>query len=425
MCNNCVIELTNEIEEYINYQTGEVLDLEKVSKLKDNVGLKINPNIWCEWNFEKNGELGFDIWEMTKGSKKKAWFNCIKCKSDCLQDYQFKVNGVGCPYCRGLKANHTNSLATLNPELALEWHPTLNGDLTPHDVTSKSNKKVWWLGTCGHEWEAKIANKTNGTKCPYCSPFRKKVLKGFNDMWTTNPELAKLLANPDDGYNYTYGSHAKVDWKCQDCGEIIKNKTICDINIDGLSCNICSDSVSYGEKITYNTLKALNINFETQKRFKWLSNRYYDFYIPSLNVIIETHGIQHYKQTTRKGARTLQEEQSNDKYKYDLAIQNGIKPENYIVIDCRKSEIMFIKENILSSKLNEILDLSTIDWEIVIKNAKKSNHIKFLELWENGLTLAEISKETGVTRDTISRVLRNFTSIGICDYKSRKKESAL
>tara|TARA_B110000285_G_scaffold180449_1_gene203483 strand:+ start:85 stop:225 length:141 start_codon:yes stop_codon:yes gene_type:complete len=36
------------------------------------------------------------------------------------------------------------SLAEVNPELAEEWHPTKNGELTPFDVTKGSNKKVWW-----------------------------------------------------------------------------------------------------------------------------------------------------------------------------------------------------------------------------------------------------------------------------------------
>ena len=37
----------------------------------------------------------------------------------------------------------------------------------------------------------------NGLRCPVCS--NRKVLKGINDLWTTNPELAKLLVDPEDG----------------------------------------------------------------------------------------------------------------------------------------------------------------------------------------------------------------------------------
>ena len=49
-----------------------------------------------------------------------------------------------------------NDLATVNPNLAAEWHPSKNGSLLPSQTTAGSNKKVWWLGKCGHEWEREI-----------------------------------------------------------------------------------------------------------------------------------------------------------------------------------------------------------------------------------------------------------------------------
>jgi len=56
----------------------------------------------------------------------------------------------------------TNSLATQYPELATEWHPTKNGNLTPSDVVAGSHKKVWWKCAKGpdHEWEAALRNRT-------------------------------------------------------------------------------------------------------------------------------------------------------------------------------------------------------------------------------------------------------------------------
>ena len=60
-------------------------------------------------------------------------------------------------------------LATVNPTLAAQWHPTLNGDLLPSQVAPRSHKKVWWrCPTCGHEWTAMIANRSRGTGCPQC-----------------------------------------------------------------------------------------------------------------------------------------------------------------------------------------------------------------------------------------------------------------
>ena len=54
-----------------------------------------------------------------------------------------------------------------HPELAEQWHPTKNGDLTPQDVVSGSHRKVWWkCPDCGYEWEASIANRSRGRGCP-------------------------------------------------------------------------------------------------------------------------------------------------------------------------------------------------------------------------------------------------------------------
>ncbi|MBQ9612626.1 MAG: zinc-ribbon domain-containing protein [Lachnospiraceae bacterium] len=46
--------------------------------------------------------------------------------------------------------------------------------MTPHDVTKGSKKRVWWKCLNGHDWEAIIANRTKGSKCPVCS--RKRLM---------------------------------------------------------------------------------------------------------------------------------------------------------------------------------------------------------------------------------------------------------
>ena len=48
-----------------------------------------------------------------------------------------------------------NSLAEVHPELVSEWSEK-NLTLTPDDITFGSNKKVWWRGACGHEWQASL-----------------------------------------------------------------------------------------------------------------------------------------------------------------------------------------------------------------------------------------------------------------------------
>ena len=67
---------------------------------------------------------------------------------------------------------YKKSLAETHPEIAKQWHPTKNGDLSPNNVTPGSNKKVWWKCDKGddHEWIVRIGDRVNyQTGCPICS----------------------------------------------------------------------------------------------------------------------------------------------------------------------------------------------------------------------------------------------------------------
>jgi len=116
-----------------------------------------------EWNLTPNN--------VTSGSGKKVWWKCEKGHEwDAIIGNRAK--GRGCPYCAGKLVYEDNCLQTLKPDIAKQWHPTKNGNLTPKDVTIKSDKKVWWLCEKGHKWDAKIGNRTNGTGCPHCHKFK-------------------------------------------------------------------------------------------------------------------------------------------------------------------------------------------------------------------------------------------------------------
>ena len=54
------------------------------------------------------------------------------------------------------------SLAETHPEVAKQWHPTKNSELTPFDIGAGSNKKVWWKCDKGddHEWMSYIYNRS-------------------------------------------------------------------------------------------------------------------------------------------------------------------------------------------------------------------------------------------------------------------------
>ncbi len=277
---------------------------------------------------------------------------------------------------------------------------------------------------CGGEWSSKANNLLNSKGCPYCCPAPRKILIGFNDMWATNPDVAKLLANPEDGYKYTQYSNKKVNWKCPDCGYIMKNKKICHISYYHFSCLICGDGVSYPEKFITSILNQLNIEYEKEKEFKWCKNRRYDFYLSDYNIIIEGHGLQHYKpefeRINNKKIRTFLEEQNNDKYKQEKAKENKIN--NYIIIDCRYSEIEWLKNNIINSKLNDLFDLSNIDWLKCHEYACNSFVKTACEYWNNGIhNTKKIGLLMKLHYGTVRDYLKQGFKLGWCNYNAKEE----
>ena len=130
------------------------------------------PEVAAQWDFEKNPAL--DVRSISPFSHEKVWWQCDKGHSWQAAPYsRTKKKGSGCPYCTGKKVlAGYNDLATLWPELAKEWDPLLNGDLTPADVSPGSNKKVWWRCSYEHIWQTAVYARTRkhkGTGCPICA----------------------------------------------------------------------------------------------------------------------------------------------------------------------------------------------------------------------------------------------------------------
>lgn len=98
-------------------------------------------------------------------------------------------------------------LSVTHPELAkeaYEWDPT--------KFTYGSDRKVNWVCSEAHTWEATIGHRAlRGDGCPYCSG--KKVLVGFNDLKSLFPEIANSAVGWDPS-SITSGSSKKKTWIC-------------------------------------------------------------------------------------------------------------------------------------------------------------------------------------------------------------------
>lgn len=298
--------------------------------------------------------------------------------------------------------------------------------IKPLDIyTGRFNSIRWQCDKYeNHIWYAAPADilKEKGSGCPYCSG--NKILKGFNDLWTTNPEIASMLADKNIGYDISKFTHSKFDFICPNCGNII-NKPVKNVTLYGLNCSICSDNVSYPEKFISNMLTQLKLDYVYDKSTKWSNKKRYDFYIESLSIIIECHGEQHYTNINQWHSDS-NKQFYNDDYKMKLAIENGIK--YYIQLDCRISDMDYIKNSILNSDLKNIIDLSDVDWNKCNVESQESNVAKVMNLWNNGTkNVSEISDIVGISKKTVRKYLNNMTKVGLCDYdgKEQQKLSAL
>ena len=171
-----------------------------------------NPSLAKEWHPIKN--VGLTPRDVTAFSGKKAWWLCPK-GHEWLAAVSNRSGGQGCPYCAGKRVNDENCLKTLKPSLAKEWHPTKNISLTAKDITVFSSKKVWWLCSQGHEWEAPVSDRSSNHGCPYCAGKR---VSNENCLQKRNPSLAKEWHPTKNGsltaMDVTFSSHRKVWWLC-------------------------------------------------------------------------------------------------------------------------------------------------------------------------------------------------------------------
>lgn len=291
-------------------------------------------------------------------------------------------------------------------------------------VDVKHNK----CGTVFPIQASKLSYKKGNVQCP-CE-YGKRFDKDVNSIYATDKEFAKLLVNQEDALKYTVHSSEKIDFKCPQCGSIVKNKRISDTYRRGLTCRHCSDNIPFAERLMYSLLEMKtdmldNNEFVFDKTFDWSQRKEYDFYfcISGISYIVEMNGEQHYiERQNSKICSNLAYQQENDMFKKDLAIANGILDSNYIQIDCRKSDYMFIKDNIIHSKLFEVLELQDFDWNTCFQHSTTSLLVKVADLWNSGIKEPKtLKKLTGLSNTAIYKFLCRGRDIGLCDYKNIAK----
>lgn len=276
---------------------------------------------------------------------------------------------------------------------------------------------------CGwNDGWAREVNLKKGNGCACCSG--KILVKGINDIATTNPEVLKYLVDKNDGYLYTKGDKVKIKCKCPECGNI-EYKNLIDLIRYGFVCHRCGDGISYPEKFIYSMFNQLNVYFDTQlskRTFKWCDKYYYDIYFVHNDelYIVEIHGMQHYenKYNFYGKVNTHLEQQKIDKIKKELAIKNGIKENNYIILDCRYSNNEYIINSVFKSKLSNIFNLNNVDFNKCNEYAMSSKMIRVCKYYEQhpNIKIIELADIFKCSRATIRSYLFNGDYSGIIKY---------
>ena len=251
----------------------------------------LHPELALEWHPTKNGDLTPD--QVVAGSPKKVWWKCDK-----GPDHEWKAssqsrrgeNPTGCPACAGHMVSVTNSLASIKPELAKQWHPTLNGDLTPDQVVAWGKTRYWWKCDKGpdHEWQA-----LTETGCPCCRGFQASVT---NSVAALFPDIAAQWHPTLNGdlkpSEVVAGSARKYWWKCEIGPDHKWRATTSSRTMLGAGCPFCTLTPRSAQEIRLaNELSALiNFDLETHKiRIKGRA-RDVDIVLEDLGIVVEFDG---------------------------------------------------------------------------------------------------------------------------------------
>lgn len=281
---------------------------------------------------------------------------------------------------------------------------------------------------CGFEDWKNQGCMVKKTSCRLCT--NQVAVLGVNTIWDKAKWMCDLGISEEDAKKYCPQSGQKIWVTCPDCGEKKEIKINNLYNRHSIGCT-CGDGKSYPEKYVYELLNQLNIKFDYQVKYEW--NKYKDphkqkvaqgiidfvLYIDNREIPLEVDGDFH-RFYNNRNKRTKEDSIYID-HQRDLNSLKYLGEETIRVIfdDYNKD----MKQNILNSKLNNLFNLSNIDWnkceEYALKNIIKEVCIYKEEHPE--LTTGEIGKLFNINRHTVREYCIKGTKFNWCNYKPSKE----
>lgn len=274
-------------------------------------------------------------------------------------------------------------------------------------------------------------NLRRGTGGICCCKNKHAVVTKKNSISVTDKYLVDDYGLDENfAEKHSIGSGKKGKFTCKDCGNS-KLLLVSDVRVNkSIFCN-CGDGFSYPEKFMNSLLKQLEISFETQYSPDYLirneggknSRKYSDFYLSEYNLIIEVDGGMNHKdgKVHSKSIKNISEYIEVDEWKDKQHFNHGIKT---IRINCFKSEMGYIKNNILNSELSQIFDLSKISWIECEKFALKNIVKEVCDYWDNknkDETTTNLIDRFNLSKSFIVSALNKGNKHGWCNYNSREE----
>ena len=278
-----------------------------------------------------------------------------------------------------------------------------------------------------------ITQVHNGIGCSVCA--KRKIVKGVNDIATTDPWMVGYFQDINDAYTHASNSGKKLPVKCKYCGRN-RDSPMSPNSIymlHGISCP-CRDKISFPNKVIFAVMEQLKekgeiIDFKRElpitdgiKNYS-VDMAFYDKNLCQYFVEMDSkfgHGYEVTGDVVKKDIfESLSIDYAKDKFadKYDARM---------IRIPIHKNEKEYVINQFEQSELSRVVNLTLIDWDKVFMFAY-DNIIKEVCDYKRDHPDAfssETAKIFKLCKDTVSKYWQYGDSVGWCDFEHPELERA-
>lgn len=276
------------------------------------------------------------------------------------------------------------------------------------------------------QYEGKMSeDRMRRMKSVGCSCCKGQVVSEKINSIVAKKENHWMIEYFQNGYDeaklYAPQSNKTIEMICPIC-KTKKRNTICNLyNRRTIGCS-CGSGISKLERVFSEILKLNNVEFVKEYRLEGYDDKRYDFFIPKLGVIVECHGGQHYKISENSSWGTAEEQQENDKLKYDRAVNRGFNfGDTYFVVNCKEDKVEDIYKQVT---LLPFISLTEEQFKQCLLSALEEDLKLVLDCLKHNPKMSknDLCRELGMSKEKISSLLRKAVNQKIVNYDTKTYE---